>query len=203
MDKGILVDRDLRIGRDVIGLLAAANLTVDDAFWAYVPELEEWKLVLSSPSVKQLGLHNSYLRMSNALRESPLWKEIPLSRISLFASDDNIVERLKALETHRYEGALEIVRSERKNGSPNFLVFFVPYKIPGGEAPALSLKGESKLEKFLRQEIGVSERALQLALNDLDTRGAYTFENLELTTAKLRKIGLLPPPHPRRVYSRQ
>lgn len=37
MDKAALVDKDLRIGRDIIGLLAAANLAVDEAFWAYVP----------------------------------------------------------------------------------------------------------------------------------------------------------------------
>jgi hypothetical protein len=203
MDKAILVDRDLRMGRDVIGLLAAADLAVDDAFWAYVPQAEEWRLVLSSPIVKKLGVRNCYLKMSNALRKSPLWQEIPLRRISLFAPDDDVIERLNALEKYRYEGAVEIIKTNRKNGSPTFLVFFVPYKGPGGEAPTVSLNGESELEEFLRDQLGISEPSVATALRDLDTRGSYSFENLELTTAKLRKIGLLHPLHPQRVYRRQ
>lgn len=159
--------------------------------------------MLSSRRVKELGVRNSYLKLSHALHKSPLLDEIPLSRISLFAPDDDVIKKLKTLEKYRYEGALEIVRSDRKNGFRNFLVFFVPYKIAGGEAPAISLNGDAKLEEFLRREIGVDERALQLALNDLDARGSYTFEDLRLTTTKLRKVGLLPPLHSRRAYSKQ
>jgi len=203
MDKATLVDKDVRIGRDVIGLLAAANLAVDDAFWAYVPQAEEWRLVLSSPNVKKLGVRNSYLKMSNALHKSPLLNEIPLRRISLFAPDDNVIERLRALENYRYEGALEIIKDYRKNGSAIFLVFFVPYKVSGGEAPSVSLDGKSKLEEFLRDQIGISDHDVQIAFRNLDTRGSYSFENLQLNTAKLREIGLLHPSHPRRVHRRQ
>lgn len=203
MDNAELVDKDLRIGRDIIGLLAAANLAIDDAFCAYVPQVEEWRLVLSSPAVKTLGVHDSYLKMSNALHKSPLLDEIPLRRISLFAPDDGIVERLNALETYRYEGALEIVKSDRNDVSPNFLVFFIPSKIPGGEAPSVSLNGETKLKEFLRDKVGITDRGLQLALGDLEKRGSHTFENLQFNTAKLRDIGLLPPLHPQRVHRRQ
>ncbi len=200
MDKATLVDKDLRIGRDVIGLLRAADLSVDDAFWAYMPQVEEWRLVLSSPRVKELGVRNSYLKMSNALHKSPLWEEIPVSRISLFAPDDDVIERLRGLEKHRYEGALEIIKSDRKDGSPAFLVFFAPYKGQGG---AVELKGKSKLEEFLRDQIGISDSNLETAFRDLDARGSYGFENLRLTTAKLRKLGLLHPLHPQRVYRKQ
>jgi len=200
MDKATLVDKDLRIGRDVIGLLRAADLFVDDAFWAYMPQVEEWRLVLSSPRVKELGVRNSYLKMSNALHKSPLWEEIPVSRISLFAPDDDVIERLRGLEKHRYEGAIEVIKSDRKNGSPIFLVFFAPNKGQGG---AVELKGESKLEEFLRDQIGISDPDVQAALRILDARGSYSFENLQLTTTKLRKIGLLHPLHPQRVYRRQ
>jgi len=192
MDQATLVDKDLRIGRDVIGLLAAADLAVDDAFWAYVPQVEEWRLVLSSPMVKKLGVRNSYLKMSNALSKSPLWREIPLRRISLFAPDDDVIQRLSALETYRYDGALEVIKGHRKNGSPIFEAFFVPYKVPGGAASAVTLEGETELEKFLREEIGISERSLELAFSDLERRGSHTFENLQLSTARLREIGLLP-----------
>ncbi len=68
MDNAELVDKDLRIGRDIIGLLAAANLAIDDAFCAYVPQVEEWRLVLSSPAVKTLGVHDSSSRRSRRSR---------------------------------------------------------------------------------------------------------------------------------------
>ncbi len=203
MDKAILVDRDVRIGRDVIGLLTAADLSVDDAFWAYMPQVEEWRLVLSSPRVKELGVRNSYLKMSNALHKSPLLEEIPLSRISLFAPDDDVIERLNALEKYRYEGAIEIIKSDRKNGSAIFQVFFAPYKGPGGGVPSIELSGKSELEEFLRDQIGISDSDLRTAVSDLDRRGSYSFENLRLTTTKLRKIGLLHPLHPQRVCRKQ
>ena len=44
MDKATLVEKDVRIGNDIMGLLAAADIPVDDAFWAYVPQIEEWRL---------------------------------------------------------------------------------------------------------------------------------------------------------------
>ncbi len=197
-----MVDKDVRIGRDIIGLLAAANLSVDDAFWAYVPQVEEWRLVLSSPIVKKLGVRNSYLKMSNALHKSPLLDEIPLRRISLFAPDDDVIERLKALEKYRYEGAIEIIRSDRKNGSAIFQVFFAPYR-GGGAVPTVQLEGRLELEGFLRDQVGINESDVQLALKELDARGSYSFEGLQVTTAKLRKLGLLHPLHPERVYRRQ
>ncbi|MGB8769487.1 MAG: hypothetical protein WCC92_07730 [Candidatus Korobacteraceae bacterium] len=76
--------------------------------------------------------------MSNALHKSPLLDEILLRRISLFAPDDNVIKRLKAFENYRYEGAIEVIKSDRKNGYPIFLVFFAPYKGPGGAIPSVS-----------------------------------------------------------------
>lgn len=199
MDKTLLVDRDIRIGRDIIGILTAASLSVDDAFWAYMPQVEEWRLVLSSPIVKKLGVRDSHLKMSNALHKSPLLNEIPLNRISLYAPDDDVIRRLETLEKYRYEGALEVIKTDRKDGSPDFLVFFAPYR-GSGDTPQLSLNGESRLQEFLRDEVGISERRIQQAFSELDTRGSYSFENLDLTASRLRGIGLSHPFHPRRIY---
>lgn len=203
MDKTTLVETDVRIGNDIIGLLAAADIPVDDAFWAYVPQIEEWRLVLSSPKVKSLGVRDSYLAMSNALHKSPLLDEIPLRRISLLAPDDDLIEKLSGLDKYRYEGALDIIRSDRKNGFGAFLVFFAPYKSRGGEVPTIELNGKSALEDFLRHKIGIQDSEVQAALRVLGARGSYSFENLQLTTAKLRKIGLLHPLHPQRLHRKQ
>lgn len=203
MDTAALVDRDVRIGRDVIGLLTAADLSVDDAFWAYVPQVEEWRLVLSSPMVKKLGVRNSYLKMSNALHKSPLLDQIPLSRISLLAPDDDVIDRLKTLEKYRYEGALHIVRVIRSNKSPLFHITFAPYKSPGGAVPAISLDGDSELACYLHEEIGIEKYEAQKAIRELETRGSYSFSNVQLTTPQLRKLGLLHPLHSQRVYRRQ
>ena len=203
MDKATLVEKDVRIGNDIIGLLAAADIPVDDAFWAYVPQIEEWRLVLSSPKVKSLGVRNSYLAMSNALHKSPLLDEIPLRRISLLAPDDDLINTLKGLDNYRYEGALDIIRSDRKNGFGVFQVFFAPYRGRGGGVPTIELRGKPELEDFLRRKIGIGNSDVQLALRVLDARGSYSFENLQLSTAKLREIGLLHPLHSRKVHRRQ
>jgi len=201
VDKGALVERDLRIGNDIIGLLTAADMPVDDAFWVYDPQIEEWRFVLSSPKVKVLGVRNSYLTLSKALHKSPLLQEFPLTRISLLSSDDDEFERLRGLDKHRYEGALDIIRSDRKDGSAIFLAFFAPYKGSGGAVPTRELDGKSQLEHFLRDEVAIEDSDVQAALRDLDIRGSYSFENLRLTASKLRKIGLLHPSQ--RAYRKQ
>ncbi len=202
MDKATLVDKDLRIGNDVIGLLAAADIPVDDAFWAYVPQLDEWRLVLSSLKVKKLGVRNSYLAMSKALHRSPLLDEIPLRRISLLAPDDDLIEQLKGLDKHRYEGALDIIRSNGKNKPQVFLVFFAPYR-GGGAVPTVELNGKAQLESFLRDRVRIRDSEVQAALRDLDTRGSYSFENLQLGTADLRRLGLVDPRPPHRVSQKR
>lgn len=193
MDKATLVTEDLRIGNDVIGLLTAAGIPVDDAFWVYAPQIDEWRLVLSSRKVKDLGVRNCYLAMSNALHESPLLKQIPLRRISLLSPDDEVVQRMRRLERHIYEGALHVVRSHRPNRPPTFHVTFAPYRDPGGAIPTVAFGGESDLEKFLREQIKIEDYDIRTAARELAVRGSYSFPNVQLATGQLRRLRLLPP----------
>ena len=200
MDKAALVEKDLRVGRDILGLLTAAGIPVDEAFWVYDTQAQDWRLVLSSPKVSELGERQSYLQMLKLLHRSPLVKKLKpaLVRFSVFAPGDEEIKRLRALENYRYEGALEIIRSDPKNGHPFFSVFFAPYR-GGGSVKTVELRGEAKLENFLRDEAGIFESDVKRALGELAAHGSYSFENLQLSTAKLRKLDLLHPRVPRRV----
>jgi len=193
MDKTTLVDKDVRIGSDIIALLTAAGIPVDNAFWIYAPQIDEWRLILASPKVKSLGVRDSYLAMSNVLHGSPLLKEIPLRRISLLSPDDEAVRRMRDLENYDYEGALRVVRFSRANRPPSFHVTFAPYKGPGGAVPSIAFDGNSELEKFLRAQIGIEEDDVRAALRSLEMRGSYSFPNVQLTRAQLRRLRLLPP----------
>ena len=193
MDQTALVEKDVQIGRDIIGLLTAAGIPIDDAFWAYAPEIAEWRLMLACPKVKTLGLQSCYMELSRVLHGSPLLREIPLQRISLVAPDDDMIQRLRRLENFTYEGALHIVRFTRGSRHFMFHVTFAPYRGPGGAIPSVAFKDETALRNFLQAHIGIDESDIQKTIRELQVRGSCSFPNVQLTTSQLRRYRLLPP----------
>jgi hypothetical protein len=193
MDTPALVEKDFRIGNDVIGLLTAAGFSIVEAFWAYMPEIEEWRLMLTSPKVKQMGIRNSYMLLSKILHTSPLLDEIPLRRVSLVSPDDRLIERLKRRVSYFYEGTLHIVRSSSSdNRAHTYMITFAPYTAPGGSVPMVSLDGDAALQHFLLNQIGVDAQEVATAMRELLQRGSFSLPNVTLSTSDLRRLRLLP-----------
>ncbi len=57
MDQTSLVDHNRRVtfGRDLVAELLRDGLEVRSAFWHYLPDLGEWRLVIVSPDVDERG----------------------------------------------------------------------------------------------------------------------------------------------------
>jgi hypothetical protein len=67
MDKTALVNFDIETGREIIEALDGANLTVKVALWVYLPEYEDWRLVVSARYVEPLEIRAAYKRLIDAL----------------------------------------------------------------------------------------------------------------------------------------
>ena len=197
MDQTTLVEKDIRIGNDIIGLLTAAGIPVVDAFWAYMPEIEEWRLILTSPKVRQIGVRNAYMALSRALHNSRLAEEIPLRRLSLLSPKDQLVRNIRTRLSYSYEGSLHIVQSSsatRRVGThtDTYMVTFAPHNAAGGAIPMVSLDGEVTLRRFLVDQAGVDAREADRAIEQVGLRGSFSFPNLKLNTSDLRRLRLLP-----------
>jgi hypothetical protein len=197
MDQATLVEKDIRIGNDIIGLLTAAGIPVVDAFWAYMPEIEEWRLILTSPKVQQIGVRNAYLALSRALNNSRLVDEIPLRRLSLLSPKDQLVRNVRTRLSHSYEGSLHIVQSSSatrraETYTDTYMVTFAPHIAAGGAIPMVSLDGKDTLRHFLVDQAGVDAQEADRAIEQLGRRGSFSFPKLRLNTSDLRRLRLLP-----------
>jgi hypothetical protein len=124
MATAALVDRDLDIGRKILGALANARVTVNIAFLAYVPQISEWQLFIATPLVDSKGPRSAYEQVLRILRDAGMDPELPWRRIFLRSPKDPI---LKAIENQTSDtGPVEIVESDNiPGGTPS--AYYVTY----------------------------------------------------------------------------
>jgi hypothetical protein len=119
-----LVDRDLDIGRKILGVLGRAGIGVSVAFWAHVPQISEWQLFIATPLVDTKGPKSAYEHVLRVLKEAGMESELPWRRIFLRSPKDSV---LKSLENWMSDGgSIEIVESENiPRGTPS--AYYVTY----------------------------------------------------------------------------
>lgn len=72
MDKTALVSLDIERGREVLKALDAAKVKVAVALWAYLPEYEDWRLVVAGRRFDSPDLRDAYRRLNDSLATSGL-----------------------------------------------------------------------------------------------------------------------------------
>ena len=72
MDKAALVSVDIERGRKVIEILDRAKLQPAVALWAYLPEYEDWRLVLSARHFDSPDPRGAYRRLYQLLEDGGL-----------------------------------------------------------------------------------------------------------------------------------
>ena len=110
MYKTKLVETDIADGQRVVDELETI-LQVTAAFWLFLEEEDEWKLVIVSPDVAAKGPINLYTRIAvllNNLSVDPHKPvQMPLTRINLVGPNSLLYERVKQFsrlqDTHVYK----------------------------------------------------------------------------------------------------
>ena len=96
MDKTALVDDDIRSGKRLIEELdKAANLNISAALWLFMPEAEEWRLVVASPLVEKDGPKKAYSLIQAVIKKMSPPVEISLKEISAVGPQYEIVKLLR------------------------------------------------------------------------------------------------------------
>jgi hypothetical protein len=72
MDKAALVSVDLERGREVIEALEHTNVKVSVAIWAYLPEYDDWRLIVSARQFDELGTRSAYQLLDRSLSAAGL-----------------------------------------------------------------------------------------------------------------------------------
>lgn len=187
MDQTALVKSDRDIGAKVISALKDAAMPVTFFDWNYVPQLEEWQLVIASPWVDAKGPHTANRALIDALRRARIYEDVPMRRVFLRSPNDPIVKALRRESAEQNEGYLHILKDARPNAG--YAVIFAPMNLPGGAAPMKALSTLDEVDAFLAA-LNLRPGVIATAVDELRRTGAASVYPVVLTTAQVRRFGL-------------
>ena len=94
MVKENLSEAVIEAGAKIVELLDKAKFSLSAAFWFYIPESNQWRLVFASPEVRIYGPKKSYRKVQSTLKkiDSSL---IALENIAVIDNIEPIIALLK------------------------------------------------------------------------------------------------------------
>jgi len=94
------VNNDIKKGRELIRALDKEGIPLYGGLWFYISESDEWRLLLATPLVDEVGPSETYARigkvMSRRLKSS---HRVPLKNISVLSPQDELIQLLKTAIT--------------------------------------------------------------------------------------------------------
>ena len=199
-----LVNKDLDIGRRILGALANAGVTVNLAFWAHVPQISELQLFIATPLVDSKGPKSAYERVLRILSDAGMDPELPWRRIFLRSPNDPV---LKSLEKQTSEsGPIEIIESENlpRGNQSAYYVTYAPD--PSGTFRVLNAAvGDRFIEeaymygttwlvtgldhlKALLSKFHVNQDVQESAIKELSARGRALIPNVRLRVRDFKRL---------------
>ena len=187
MDQAILVKSDRDIGAKVIEALGRVGIPVSIWDWTYVPQLEEWQLMIATPWVDQKGPRTTYRALVDALQKANIYTEVPMRRLFLKSPKDPHVRAIQREIRDRNEGFLHILKHARRGGTEYSLIF-APLT-QSGAAPIKSFSDLESLKEFLSAELSLRLGRIEDAFQEVEDTGASSIYPVTLTTRQIKKLG--------------
>lgn len=199
-----LVDRDLDVGRKILGVLGREGITVNVAFWAHVPQISEWQLFISTPLVDVKGPKAAYEQVLRVLKEAGMESELPWRRIFLRSPKDSV---LKSLENWKSDGgSIEIMESENipRGTASAYYVTYAPQT--GATFRILNLPVADRLVeeaymygatwlvtgandlRALLSKLHINREAQETAIKELSARGRALIPDVRLRVRDFKRL---------------
>ena len=105
MDKVALVGIDIEGGERLLNALDEANLDVRAALWIYLPDPDEWRLMIAFSLVDQKGPKKAYTLIQSELAKLIPPPEISLKNISAVGLEHHLIQALQAA-ARKYPGMI-------------------------------------------------------------------------------------------------
>lgn len=187
MDQVSLVKSDRVIEAQVLDALDRAHLPVTLCKWNYVPQLEEWQLIIATPWHDSKGSRTTWKALISALDRAGIYSRVPVRRVFLKSPGDPFVKLLQQEAKSEWDGFIHILRHTGNGYSSVFT--------PVAGADWAAVRRFSKLEdlkSFLLEDLGLSPASVQYALNEMSRAGTGEIYPVSLATRKMKKLGLGP-----------
>jgi hypothetical protein len=186
VDKATLVKSDLEAEGLVIEALSRAKIPITLCDWNFVPQLDEWQLVVATPWYDSKGPREANRLIINAFVQAGVYEHVPMRRFFVKSPNDPTVKAMERELRFMTEGSIHIL----KHAPLKYSVIFSPYTGPGGAVPSGQLTDEADLRDFLQNRIRISVHLVDEALSQLATKGNASIPNVQLSAKRAKRLGL-------------
>ncbi|MGD0221369.1 MAG: hypothetical protein ABSF71_03460 [Terriglobia bacterium] len=187
MDKTALVRNDQEIEGLIMEALSRIKMPVTLLRWNFVPELDEWQLVIATPWYDLKGPRATYGAVIDAFQEAGIYEDVPMRRIFLKSPNDDLV---KAIEKESTEGTIHVLKERRSSDAADYSVVFAPFLGQGGFIPEKRFPGTQELRSFLVGTLRIRQRLVDEALEELDHTRSAAIYPVSLSERELKRAGL-------------
>ena len=189
MDQTALVREDRLIEAQVLDALDRARIPVTLCEWSYVPQLEEWQLIIATPWHDSKGPRTAYLAVADACEKAGIYQRVPMRRLFLKSPDDSLVKTLQQESRTRWDGFVHVLRHQGNGRAQDYALVFTPITREGAE-PVRRFSSLEDLTLFLTHDLRLNPSSIQGPLDEMKRTGAGFIHPVNLTTRQLKKLGV-------------
>ncbi len=189
MDQAILVNSDRIIEAQVLEALDRARIPVTLCEWNYVPDIEEWHLIIATPWHGSKGPRQTYEAVIDALEKAGIYQRVPMRRVFLKSPDDSLVKLLQQEARTQWDGFVHILRHTGNGKTQEYSLVFTPI-IGAGAAAVRRFLNLDDVKSFLTDDLHLNPSSLEAALDEMRRTGAGSIYPVSLTTRQVKKLGL-------------
>lgn len=190
MDKAALVTNDLEVEGLVISALSRARIPVAAVEWYWVPQLDEWQLVVVTSLHDTKGPREAYARVIEALSSAGVYERVPIRRLFLKSPGDPFAQEMIRQLKLTTEGSIHILGSTNGAAHACYSVVYAPYLGTGGPIPSVRVENDESLRTFLEKRIGIPPYEVARALNQVAQKGHASIFNVRLDLRRAKKLKL-------------
>ena len=158
--------------------------------WVYLPELEEWHLVVASPWYDTKGPLKTYGAVTDALERAGIYKKIPIGRVRVTSPANPLAKAPQQKASEPRDGFVHLLKHARSKNGDQYSLIFAPISGPGGALPARRFSSLDDLRLFLAKDLHLRSGSIEDAIDEMKRNGASSVHPVSLATRHARKLGL-------------
>jgi hypothetical protein len=185
MDQTLLVKNDRDVGAQVMEALSGSAIPVTLCEWNYVPQLEEWQLIIATPWYDSKGPRTTYRALVDALQKTGVYERVPMRRVFIRSPEDPLVKTLQREAKEQHQGSVHVL----KHGSEYSLIF-PPFYGAGGSVSARRFSSIEDLKQFLTDDLHLRRNSIDEAVDEIRRSGAGSIYPVTMTGRQAKKLGL-------------
>jgi hypothetical protein len=190
MDQTTLVNRDLNAGALVMEALSRTKIPITLCKWVYLPELEEWNLVVASPWYDTKGAFKTFRAVTDALERAGIYRKVPIGRLRVTSPDNPLAKALQPKAREPRDGFVHILKQAHPKNGDQYSLIFAPIAGPGGALPARRFSKLDDLKLFLAHDLHLRSSSIEDAIDEMKRTGASSVHPVSLEIRHARKLGL-------------